>query len=276
MKIHTIAGGDGRKLHVREWGRPDGVTILFIHGWSQNHLSWQRQFESELAREFRLVALDIRGHGMSEAPTTLDCYAASQLWADDVAAIIATLRLDRPVLVGWSYGGLIIADYVRVHGQNSVSGINFTGAAPARNERVFGTLIGPVFPEVFEDATAADMPKNIEAMKRFLHACFEIPIAQSDFETALAYNVLVAPEVRLNLGSRDLDNTDVMTQLKIPVLVSHGRKDNVVLPAAAEHIIEHCVTAEGSWYDGVGHAPFLEDTERFNRELADFTRRCQQ
>ena len=276
MKIHTIAGGDGLKLHVREWGKPHGATILLIHGWSQNHLSWQRQFESELADEFRLVALDIRGHGMSETPMTLDCYADSQLWADDIAAIIATLKLDRPVLVGWSYGGLVIADYIRVHGQNSVSGINFTGAAPALNERVFGTFIGPVFPEVFEDATAADMPKNIEAMKRFLHACFEIPIAQPDFETALAYNVLVAPEVRLNLGSRDLDNTDVISQLKLPVLVSHGREDKVVLPAAAEHIIEHCATAEGSWYDGVGHAPFLEDTERFNRELADFTRRCQQ
>ena len=60
MKIHTIAGGDGLKLHVREWGKPHGATILLIHGWSQNHLSWQRQFESELADEFRLVALDIR------------------------------------------------------------------------------------------------------------------------------------------------------------------------------------------------------------------------
>jgi pimeloyl-ACP methyl ester carboxylesterase len=274
MKIHTITGGGGLKLHVREWGNPDGAPILLIHGWSQCHMSWQRQYESCLAEEFRLVALDIRGHGMSEAPPELDCYADSQLWADDIAAIIAALKLERPVLVGWSYGGLIMADYVRVHGQDQISGINFAGAPPMLNEGAFGTLIGPGFIDNFEGATATDMPTNIEAMKRFLHGCFEIPLAQSDFETALAYNVMVTPQVRLNLGSRDLDNTDILEQLTVPVLASHGRRDDVVLPAAAEYIVAHCKTADASWYDEAGHAPFLEDATRFNLELADFTRRC--
>jgi pimeloyl-ACP methyl ester carboxylesterase len=36
----------------------------------------------------------------------------------------------------------------------------------------------------------------------------------------------------------------------------------------AEHVLASCPTAEASWYDGVGHAPYLEDAERFNRELA--------
>jgi len=274
MKIHTIEGGSGLNLHVREWGNPDGLPILLIHGWSQCHMSWQRQYESDLAAEFRLVALDIRGHGMSDSPLDLESYADSQLWADDVAAIIGTLKLERPVLVGWSYGGLIMSDYVRVHGQDRISGINFAGAPPMLNEGAFGTLIGPGFMDHFEGATSPDMPTNIEAMKRFLHGCFEVPLAQPDFETALSYNVIVNPQVRLNLGSRDLDNTDVLEQLTVPVLVSHGRSDVVVLPAAAEYILEHCKTADASWYDGVGHAPFLEDATRFNLELAAFTRRC--
>ena len=61
--------------------------------------------------------------------------------------------------------------------------------------------------------------------------------------------------------------------MSIPVLVTHGDQDIVVLPSMAQHILEVCPTAEASWYEGVGHAPFLEDPERFNRELADFTRR---
>ncbi len=274
MKIHAITGGDGLKLHVREWGKTDGPSILLIHGWSQSHLCWQRQFESDLADEFRLVALDIRGHGMSEAPLEAACYADSRLWADDVAAIMAELDLERPVLVGWSYGGLIMSDYVRIHGQGAIAGINYAGAATLLNDAAFGTLIGPGFLDNFEAATSPDMPTNIEAMKRFLHGCFEVPLPATDFETALAYNMLVAPQVRLNLGSRDLDNTDVLEGLSIPVLVSHGRRDDVVLPAAGEYIVEHCKTAEASWYDDVGHAPFLEDAERFNRELAEFVRQC--
>ena len=65
---HTVEGGGGLRLHVREWGRPDGPPILLIHGRSQNHLCWAPQYDSALADEFRLVAFDLRGHGMSEAP----------------------------------------------------------------------------------------------------------------------------------------------------------------------------------------------------------------
>jgi non-heme chloroperoxidase len=62
------------KLHVREWGKVDAPAILFIHGWSQNHLCWRKQHESQLADRFRLVAFDLRGHGMSEAPEAQDQY----------------------------------------------------------------------------------------------------------------------------------------------------------------------------------------------------------
>ena len=115
---HTVTGGGGLRLHVREWGEPDGPPILFIHGWSQNHLCWARQYESPLADEFRLVAFDLRGHGMSEAPLEPEHYTDGALWADDVAAIVDALGLDRPVLVGWSYGAFVICDYVRAHGQD--------------------------------------------------------------------------------------------------------------------------------------------------------------
>lgn len=112
-KIHWVRGGGGLRLHVREWGREDGPPILFLHGWSQNHLCWLKQFGSSLAGEFRLVAFDLRGHGMSEAPLEQEHYTDDKLWADDVAAVIDGLDLDRPVLVGWSYGPFLICDYVR-------------------------------------------------------------------------------------------------------------------------------------------------------------------
>ncbi len=53
MKTHTVAGGGGLRLHVREWGKADGPPILFVHGWSQNHLCWDKQYESALRDEFR-------------------------------------------------------------------------------------------------------------------------------------------------------------------------------------------------------------------------------
>lgn len=273
MKVHTVEGGGGLRLHVREWGRADGPAILFIHGWSQNHLCWVKQYDSTLADEFRIVAYDLRGHGMSEAPLEPEHYTDGQLWADDVAAIIDQLGLVRPVLVGWSYGPFVISDYVRANGQDQIAAINFVEGAITTSETAFGTLIGPGFLDHFADATTDDLPTNIQAMRGFVRACVVKPVSDDDLETAVCWNVVVPAAIRTNLFARQLDCDDVLGALTVPLLVTQGRADTVVLPAMAEHILATCPTAEGSWYDGVGHAPFLEEPQRFNGELAELTRR---
>ncbi len=210
MKVHTVEGGGGLRLHVREWGKPDGPPILFIHGWSQNHLCWAKQYESALADEFRLVAYDLRGHGMSEAPLEPEHYTDGALWADDVAAIIDQLGLDRPVLVGWSYGAFVICDYVRAHGQDRIAAIDFVEGAVKLGEAAFGTLIGPGFLDHFADATADDLPTNIRAMRSFVRACLAKPLSDDDLETAVCWNVVVPATIRANLAAREIDFDDVL------------------------------------------------------------------
>jgi non-heme chloroperoxidase len=273
QKTYTVTGGGGLRLHVREWGDPDGPPILFIHGWSQNHLCWARQYESALGDEFRLVAYDLRGHGMSEAPLEPEHYTDGGLWADDVAAIIERLRLDRPVLVGWSYGAFVICDYVRRHGQERIAAIDFVEGAVKLGPEAFGTLIGPGFLDHFADLTADDLPTNIAGARAFVRACTAKPLAAEDFETALAWNMAVPAQIRANLAAREIDGDDVLRALEVPLLVTHGRADSVVLPAMAEHVLATCPAAEASWYDGVGHLPHVEGAERFNRELAALARR---
>jgi non-heme chloroperoxidase len=258
---------------VREWGKADGPPILFVHGWSQNHLCWVKQYESALADEFRVVAYDLRGHGMSEAPLEPEHYTDDRLWADDLAAIVEELRLDRAVLVGWSYGSFVICDYVRAYGQERVAAIDFVEGAVKMGEAAFGTLIGPGFLDHFVDATADDLPTNMRAMRSFVRTCLVKPVPADDFETAVCWNVVVPARVRANLGARELDYDDVLRALEVPLLVTHGRADTVVLPAMAEHVLATCPTAEASWYDRVGHVPHLEEPERFNRELTELTRR---
>jgi non-heme chloroperoxidase len=273
MQVHTVTGGGGVRLHVREWGNADGPPILFIHGWSQNHLCWDKQYESALRDEFRLVAFDLRGHGMSEAPPGPEHYTDDGLWADDLAAVIGRLDVERAVLVGWSYGAFVICDYIRAYGQDRVAAINFVEGVVKLGEAAFGTLIGPAFLDHFADATADDLPANIRGMRGFVRACLAKPVAAEDFETALCWNMAVAPQVRASLGAREIDDDDVLRGLEVPLLVTQGRSDTVVLPAMAEHILATCPAAEASWYDGVGHVPHLEEPGRFNRELAALARR---
>jgi non-heme chloroperoxidase len=267
MNIHAVNGGNGVRLHVREWGSASGPSVLFIHGWSQNHLCWEKQYESDLARSYRLVAFDLRGHGMSEAPREASAYQEAQLWADDIAAIIADLHLERPILVGWSYGGFVISDYVRTHGQGKISGIMFAGAAVTLNQAALGTLIGPGFLDIYADATSDDFPANIRAMRTFTRTCTHKPLPQNEYETALSWSIAVPAYVRAALTQREINSDDVLSSLHVPLLVTQGRQDTTVLPAMAEHILKSCPTAVASWYDDTAHAPFLEDPIRFNQEL---------
>jgi pimeloyl-ACP methyl ester carboxylesterase len=274
MKAHTVRGGGGLRLHVREWGKADGPPILFLHGWSQNHLCWASQYESALASEFRLVACDLRGHGMSEAPPEPGHYTDGKLWAEDVAAIIGELHLGRPVLVGWSYGAFVICDYVRTYGQDRIAAIDFVDGAVKLGEAAFGTLIGPGFLDNFAGATADDLPTNIAAMRSFVRACVVKPVSDDDLQMAMCWNAVVPAAIRANLAAREIDCDDVLAALQVPLLVTQGRADSVVLPAMAEHVLATCPTAEASWYEGTGHVPHLEEAGRFNRELAELTRRA--
>jgi non-heme chloroperoxidase len=92
-------------------------------------------------------------------------------------------------------------------------------------------------------------------------------------ETLLCSAMAVPARIRANLAAREIDGDDVLRALRVPLLVSHGRADTVVLPAMAEHVLATCPVAEASWYEGVGHTPHLEQPDRFNRELAALTRR---
>jgi pimeloyl-ACP methyl ester carboxylesterase len=273
MKVHEVRGGGGLRLHVREWGREDGPPILFIHGWSQSHLCWAKQYESALADEFRLVAYDLRGHGMSEAPLEPEHYTDGRLWADDLAAIIGQLGLERPVLVGWSYGGFVICDYVRAHGQDRIAAIDFVAGAVTLGEAAFGTLIGPGFLDHFADATSDDLPTSIQGMRSLVRTFPVKPFPPDEVETLLASSMTVPARIRTNLVAREIDGDDVLPTLEVPLLVTQGRSDTIVLPAMAEHVLAICPTAEPSWYEAVGHTAHLEQPQRFNRELAALTRR---
>lgn len=273
-KIHLVRGGGGLRLHVREWGRSDGPPILFLHGLSQSHLCWSRQRDGRLADEFRLVACDLRGHGMSEAPGDPGHYTDGRLWADDVAAIVDRLRLDRPVLVGWSYGAFVICDYLRAYGPDRIAGINLVAGAVKLGPAAFGTLIGPGFLDHFADAASDDLPTAIRGVRGLVGAFPARPYPGEVAESLLCAAMAVPARVRGHLGAREIDADDVLAALAVPLLVTQGRADTLVLPAMAEHILAVCPDAEPSWYDGAGHTAHLEEPERFNRELAGFTRRC--
>ena len=267
---HVVTGGGGVRLNVREWGNPRARPILFIHGWSESHWCWFKQYESDLADDHRLIGLDNRGHGLSEVPLSPHSYSDSKLWADDIHAVISELELDSPILVGWSYGGLIMTDYVREYGDSAIAGLNYVCAASCLRPTALGRYIGEGLTQHLPDAVSDDLGRMVDAIRQINANCFAIKLAPEDYERVMCWTMMVRPEVRGFLLDRDVDGDDVLAGMRKPVLVTQGRLDTLVLPAMAEHIGAVCPTAQLSWYAASGHAPFLEEPVRFNRELREF------
>ena len=168
MKSHRITGGGGTQLHLVETGNSKGRPIMFIHGFSQCWLAWNRQLTSDLAESYRLVAMDMRGHGLSDKPR--EGYTDSKLWADDVNAAVHALNLDHPILCGWSYGPLVILDYIRHYGEDAIGGINLVVPLPSlalsRRCRSSRPSFSPSYP-----VSLLLMGKKAYAVSSRLYAC---------------------------------------------------------------------------------------------------------
>lgn len=272
----TITGGDGVELAVYETGDPAGPPILLIHGFLGSHLSWSEQLSGSLAEEFRIVALELRGHGASDKPLDAESYADPATWAEDVAAVIRELDLDRPVLVGWSYGGFAIADYLRAHGDEATGGIVIVGSTSTLGTDEASALVDQRFLDIIGDVLSTDLRTSVYATRRFLPMITAEPMAVDAYENALAVAMMVPPEARQAMFSRSFDNADVLGEVSVPALVVQGEADRIVRPRAAEVLADLVPGARLLSFDGVGHAPFLEDPERFDAALAEFVREARE
>jgi pimeloyl-ACP methyl ester carboxylesterase len=268
MKHHTITGGGGTRIHLVEAGSPRGQAILFIHGFSQCWMSWGRQLDSDLARRYRLVAMDIRGHGSSDRPR--GGYDDSRLWAGDMDAAVRELELDRPILCGWSYGPLVILDYIRHHGDENVGGIHLVSAITKLGSEEAASVLTPELLALVPGLFSSDVEDSVSSLEGLLRLCFVRELSPTDRFTMLGYNVSVPPAVRQALFSRVLDNDDLLSRIRTPVLITHGAADAVVRMAAVEQHRARVVHAQVHIMPGAGHAPFWDDAASFNRRLAAF------
>jgi non-heme chloroperoxidase len=269
MKSHTITGGGGIQLHLVETGNASGRPILFIHGLSQCWLAWNRQLRSDLADGFRLIAMDLRGHGLSDKPR--EGYADSRLWADDVNAAIGALSLDHPILCGWSYGPLVILDYLRHCGEDGIGGIHFVGGITKLGSEEAMSVLTPEFLNLVPGFFTTDVEESVRGLASLLRACFLHEPSAADLYLMLGYCVAVPPYVRQALLSRSLDNDDLLPTIRKPVLITHGAEDVIVKPAIVDQHRASLVHAQVHVMANAGHAAFWDDAAGFNRRLRAFS-----
>ena len=267
MKSHMITGGGGIQLHLVETGNARGPSIVFIHGFSQCSLAWCRQLNYELADNYRLVAIDMRGHGLSQKPR--EGYSDSRLWADDVRAVIKTLNLDHPILCGWSYGPLLILDYIRHYGEDDIRGVNFVGGVTKLGSDEAASALTADFIGLIPGFFSVDAEDSVRSLGSLLRLCFAEELSSDDWYRMLGCSVSVPPYVRQALFSRAFDNDDLLPKLRKPVLITHGTFDAVVKSTVIDQQMGRIASAKIQMM-ATGHACFWDDAVAYNRCLREF------
>lgn len=264
----TIEGAMGVPLLVMETGNKDGPPILFIHGMSQSHLSWEPQFNSELAEKYRLVAFDMRGHGGSGKPWDERDYAGSQIWGGDVAAVIDGLGLKDVTIAAWSFGGFVAVSYIRHYGTDNLHALNLSGSLGGLID--FPHVQSADYDKILEGSRqrgSLNLSDNIEGYRAMPDSFTARGMSVEDRETAFLTGLMNPSYVRRAMTKLPLKNVDMVGRLDIPVLVTVGTEDLEWPDDIADKLTASLPDGRLSLYKDEGHFPSLEDAERFNREL---------
>jgi non-heme chloroperoxidase len=271
-ELRFVTGAGGARLAVRATGEPGHPPIVFVHGWSRSGADWDHQLaDSGLAQRFRLLAVDLRGHGESGVPE--DGYDDPAVWAADVAAVLE-LAAAPAVLVGSSYGGLVITDYLRERGTAGVAGVVLAGALTEIGAGNPGGAVGPLMGAGLRDYLSEDVAVAVPALTRLTAGLTAEPEPGHVVQRRLGEFLRVPPRVRRALFRRSVSSATVLAGLTVPVLIVHGSADAVVAPSAAEYAAGKIPHASLRWFHNVGHLPFAERVGEFNAALSHFAESC--
>ncbi|WP_024794268.1 alpha/beta fold hydrolase [Tomitella biformata] len=281
MAEHSAAvfeafSADGTRIVFRVDGNSEARPLVLIHGWAQSSACWGPNVMAALTRQYRVIAIDLRGHGYSGAPDT--GYDDSALWAADVAAVLAAAGVgpgDGAILLGWSYGGLVCCDYLAAHPESmadgAVAGLVLVGAITGIGRGHKGGRVGPAMRSAMPAALSEDPEVAVPALVSFASALRGAAVDKgADEQRLLGLSISTPPRVRAAIFQRSVGHDDLLAALPVPALIMHGEQDAVVDPSAARHTSGLVPRSRLSLWEGGGHAPFMENEGRFISEIDEF------
>lgn len=266
-----VTAPDGVELAVQEQGDPRGVPLIFIHGLLGSRLNWEAQLASPELSRFRLITYDLRGHGLSGKPVGAAPYREGRRWADDLATVIAATGAHRPVLVGWSLGATVISNYLALQGDADIAGAVYVDGVI----ELASAQIVP-HPEVYRELVSPDLRTHLDAIRTFLALCFATPPAPELFQRLYATAAMASWDMQRAVQGQDVAAAKGLGGARVPLWLLYGEQDALVRPEASiarALALNPRITV--TRYAASGHAPFMEEAPRFNRDLAAFVDRLE-
>jgi pimeloyl-ACP methyl ester carboxylesterase len=259
--MKTSIGDCDLNVHVSG----DGQPLLLVHGFPLDHTMWQAQIDA-LADRCHVIAPDLRGFGGSG---TAGDVLTMQALADDLAALLDAMSIDRPVvLCGLSMGGYVAWQFLQRHpGRLAKLVLCDTRAAADSHTAAQGRLAmaervlkeGPAFvaetmlPKLFAERARRENPAVVEATRRVILATAPATIAAA----------------QRGMAQRS-DATPMLPQIRLPTLLICGREDAITPLDEMRGVAQAIPGAQLVEVAGAGHMAPLEAPDEVNAALRRF------
>jgi pimeloyl-ACP methyl ester carboxylesterase len=249
----SAASVDGLTIHSTTTGKGPN-TVFLVHGWTCDETTWTEQVPA-LAKQYRVITLDLPGHGKSDSPK--DGKLSMDLFARAIEAVRAEVNVDHIVLAGHSMGTPVVLRYARLYPEHTAALVFVDGLMPtagAAPNAGMGALMGG--------------PGGRANRENMIHGFFS-PATTPAVQTKILDMMLGAPEATavgaMNASFEAAGQTP--DALKVPAFGLYAEPSRI---ATRETVLAQFPNAEFAQIPGTGHFLMLEKPEEFNRLLLAF------
>lgn len=257
---------NGVRLFYEDSGQ--GPAIIVLHGYTGSHKDWAAQIPV-LAEHYRVVSMDHRGHGKSEAPSSASDYSV-KIMAEDARGLLRHLGIDRSCIMGHSMGGFMALELVLAYPE-MVSALVLVDTSSGEFERAPGyaelraqldELARTQGMEAAFEHNAANNPMTMEHFER--HPERREISKQKMLETSVDGYVYVADSF-----SRWESLTHRLAEIEAPTLIVVGDEDAPFIKPSRV-MKESIANSKLAFISGSGHSPHEEVPVAFNDVLLSF------
>lgn len=255
---------DGVNLYYEIHG--EGKPLLMIHGWDQSGQAFKYNV-SELSKRYKVITLDLRGHGNSDKPSY--GYRIARL-SKDVYELIEYLGLEEVNLLGWSMGVSIMWSYWELFGAEHLSKLIMVDEPPfliTMHDNDLGFITYDALPPLLN--SIVDTP--VEATRSFVDGMLVTEEGKKENAEFYLNESLKMPAEyvsKLFLHHCAMDWRDVIPTINLPTLVI-GAKKSIAMWESNELTHKLIKGSEFEVFE-TGHMMFIEEKDRFNKLIMDF------
>lgn len=254
---------NGVPVHVSDSEKGDKV-LLFLHGYLETLYIWE-EFRDSLSSDFRTIAIDLPGHGLSIShPTCNDMH----FYADIISDLLVKLKINSCTIIGHSMGGYIGQACLKYHPELFCSLVHFNSnpyaddiaKASERNKEInfiedgrLMQLASLAIPNMYASA-------NLRSCDNKIQETIELCETHDPFGVSAVVRGLMARE----------DNVDFLCSCTVPILFVFGDSDHYLPLSKAKKILDDIPNAKGAFIPESGHNSFIEHPAEVSEELLKF------